>query len=156
METTKQIIEINGIKMEVDLREARCVETYKVGDKVKVLKKNYSGYSSFPGVIIGFDGFAQLPTINIAYFERDYNSAKISFLSLNNESKEVEICPMAGEEAFLEKGEVLRQLDKEISKHEADIEDLKARRAYFIEKFGAYFEALVSPTTDDSPKESLQ
>ena len=33
----KRLVEINGIKMEVDMRSARRVDTFKVGDNVKVL-----------------------------------------------------------------------------------------------------------------------
>ena len=32
----KRIIDINGMKMEVDLRTAKRIDTFKVGDNVKV------------------------------------------------------------------------------------------------------------------------
>ena len=38
----KRIIEVNGIKMEVDLRNAKRIDQFKVGDSVKVLVKSYS------------------------------------------------------------------------------------------------------------------
>ena len=34
-------IEINGVKLEIDLRTAKRVDTFKIGDNVKVLKKEY-------------------------------------------------------------------------------------------------------------------
>lgn len=49
---TKRIIEINGVKLEIDTREAVSIDTVKVGDPVKVLIKDYSSYKSFPGVVI--------------------------------------------------------------------------------------------------------
>lgn len=59
----KTIVEINGIKLEVDLRTAKRVEEYKVGDMVKVLKKEYGdSYKSYAGMIVGFDAFVALPT----------------------------------------------------------------------------------------------
>lgn len=36
MEENKKIIEVNGIKMEIDLREAKIINNYKVGDSVKL------------------------------------------------------------------------------------------------------------------------
>lgn len=42
MEEYKKIVEINGIKMEVDMRHAKTIDTYKIGDRVKVLVKQYS------------------------------------------------------------------------------------------------------------------
>ena len=74
-DTGKRVVEINGVKMEVDLRSATTqeVNTYKVGDQVKVLIKDYSSWKDYPGTIVGFDNFKQRPTIIIAYLER-YNS----------------------------------------------------------------------------------
>ena len=39
----KRIIDINGMKMEVDLRTAKRIDTFKVGDNVKVLATEYNG-----------------------------------------------------------------------------------------------------------------
>ena len=45
MTDEKTIVEINGIKMEVDLRHATRVEEFKIGSKVKVLKKQYENHN---------------------------------------------------------------------------------------------------------------
>ena len=45
-EDNKRIIEINGIKMEVDLRNAKRIDTFKVGDPVKVLDMTYQPQKS--------------------------------------------------------------------------------------------------------------
>ena len=37
----KRIIEINGVKLEVDLSQARVVENYRIGDNVKILQNEY-------------------------------------------------------------------------------------------------------------------
>ena len=39
----KTMVEIDGVKMEVDLRTARRIDTFAVGDNVKVLCKDYNG-----------------------------------------------------------------------------------------------------------------
>ncbi|MHC4294732.1 MAG: hypothetical protein ACYSTL_04025, partial [Planctomycetota bacterium] len=51
-----RVVEINGVKLEVDLRHAKVIDQFRVGDRVKVLKKKYEKvYESHPGAIIGFD-----------------------------------------------------------------------------------------------------
>jgi hypothetical protein len=40
--TEKTIIEVSGVKLEVDLRQARRIEEIRIGDRVKVLTKDYS------------------------------------------------------------------------------------------------------------------
>jgi hypothetical protein len=53
-----RVVEINGIKVEVDLRTAKRVDSYSVGTPVKLLKQEYSDtYTTYTGVIIGFDEF---------------------------------------------------------------------------------------------------
>ena len=46
-EDQKRIIEVNGVKLEVDMRYARKIEELRVGSRVKVLIKNYSRYSVY-------------------------------------------------------------------------------------------------------------
>jgi hypothetical protein len=36
MEENKRIVEIDGVKIEVDLRSAKRIDTFRVGDNVKV------------------------------------------------------------------------------------------------------------------------
>jgi hypothetical protein len=131
----KQIVEINGIKMEIDMRHAKVIENYKVGDNVKVLIKNYSGYESFPGVIIGFDDFHKLPTINVCYIQVSYSSAEVKFVSLNSETKDIEIVHMAPHEKVLDKSRALDYLNNCIKEAEAKTDDLKRKRNYFLEKY---------------------
>ena len=37
----KQIVEINGVKFEVDMSSAKIISEYKIGDKINVLVKDY-------------------------------------------------------------------------------------------------------------------
>ncbi|MDH7956462.1 hypothetical protein [Listeria monocytogenes] len=48
----KRMVEINGIKMEIDMRTAVRVDEFKVGDNIKVLDKNYSNQKIHDGVIV--------------------------------------------------------------------------------------------------------
>ena len=53
MATETQVIEINGVKLEVDMRYAKRVDLLRIGSRVKVLVKTYSEYKIYPGVKIG-------------------------------------------------------------------------------------------------------
>ena len=41
-EDNKRIVEIDGVKIEVDLRKAKRVDSFQVGDNVKILEKKYN------------------------------------------------------------------------------------------------------------------
>jgi hypothetical protein len=86
-----RVIEINGIKMEIDLRTAKRIDNLKVGDRVKVLIKEYTSYKVHPGTIIGFEPFEKLPTIIIAYMETTYSSASVKFLYYNAKTEDTEV-----------------------------------------------------------------
>jgi hypothetical protein len=134
-----RIVEIGGVKMEVDMRYAKNIEMYHVGDKVKVLVKEYSNYKSYAGIIVGFDNFQALPTIVLAYLEPGYSETNIKFVYLNAETKDVELCPMVNDEILFSKDNALSQFDNAILKVEGELEALRNKRAYFVEAFGKAF-----------------
>ena len=133
METTesKRIIEVNGVKMEIDLRNAKVVENYKVGDYVKILIKGYSDYKSYVGNIIGFDNFDKHPTIIIAYLKNEYGSATIEFVHYNSESKDVELTSLNEWDIPLTKSSVIENFNKEILKKEQELNELKNKADVF-------------------------
>lgn len=139
----KKIIEINGIKMEVDMRTATTtqVNTYKVGDQIKILVKDYSTYKSYPGVIVGFDNYEKLPTIVVVYLDMGYGEANIKMAYINEESKDnYELVKAEYDVPPFEKDSVIEKLDREITSTEQKLIDLKTKRQYFIDKFNNYFE----------------
>jgi hypothetical protein len=140
MENTKRIIEINGVKMEIDLRNATVVENYKVGETIKLLRKDYSSYSSHAGVIVGFDEFKEHPTIVIAYLEIGYDRADIKFAYYNSESKDLEICKIQSWDIPYSKQTVIDKIDREIAKKEQEVIELQTKKNVFLELFGKYFE----------------
>lgn len=135
----KRIVEINGVKLEIDLSQARVVENYRVGDNVKVLIKSYTDYKSYPGVIVGFDNFEKLPTIIIAYLEMSYNAAEIKFVHFNSATKETELCPMVGKEVPFAKERVIEMMNRQIENKETELGDLKRKKEFFLAEFGSYF-----------------
>lgn len=139
----KQIVEINGIKLEIDMRYAKKIEHYKVGDNVKVLIKKYSdSYENFPGVIVGFDQFDKLPTIIVCYVELSYNTAEIKFININANTKEIEIVHMQDHEKHIDKNKAIDLLDRMVLKAESDLSEIMRKRNYFLEKFDQNFNIL--------------
>ncbi len=137
----KTIVEINGVKMEVDLRHATIVhENLHVGSKVKVLaKSDYSGPQVWPGVIVGFEPFPSLPTIIVAYMDTSY-SGGLKFAHINSKSADKwELVPSVDDELPLAKGDVLSRFDLDIEKKQAELGELNAKRAFFLRHFNAYF-----------------
>lgn len=142
MSNEKRIIEINGVKLEVDLSTARKVDEFKVGDNVKVLKKSYNSYKVCPDVIIEFVNFKSLPTIVIAILENEY-SPQIEFVYYNAELEGVEVVLTCEHELILEKNSVLQKMEREIEKKQAEIADIVAKKQYFLKHFDKHFSTFV-------------
>lgn len=136
----KRIIEINGVKLEIDLRTAKRVDQFRVGDPVKVLLKTYSGYSSHLGMIVGFDEFKDHPTVIIAYIKSEYSSATIDFVYFNSESKDVEVCPVNEWDVPYSKQDIIDRMDREADKKREEIRQIEEKKSYFLNMFGKYFE----------------
>jgi hypothetical protein len=143
MEETKRIIEINGVKMEIDLRNAKRLDTFRVGDPVKVLVKEYSGYSSNLGVIVGFDEYNKLPTIIVAYIKSEYSSAEIKFAYIHAEAKDIEICAINEWDIPYSKSDIISKMDREINKKEEELRELSEKKRYFLNAFGKLFDGKI-------------
>lgn len=136
----EQFHEIKGKKFIIhsDPKMER-IEEYRVGDQVMVLKKQYDDYKTFPGVIVGFHEFAAMPTVQIAYLNVEYSTAKVEFLAFNAKTKDSEFCRYTGDDLPYGKARVMDLLNGEVEKKEQEVRDLKHKRAYFLECFGRYF-----------------
>jgi len=135
----EKLIEVSGVKLEVDLREAKTIESFKVGDNVKVLTEKYNNeFEVNPGVIVGFEQFENLPTIVIAYIDGEYNP-DLKFIYLNNQSKKTEIVHANKEDMSFEKSEIIEKLNKKIEEKKLEIKDLESKMAYFLKYFNKYF-----------------
>ena len=135
----KEIVEVNGIKIEVDMDTARRVEHYRIGDKVKLLKKEYQAYRSYPGIIVGFDAFKERPTIVVCYLDVSYSETKVAFAYINSETEDIEMAPMLNAEADLDKADAVGKLDSAINTKQAEVDELKRKRAYFLDNFNKHF-----------------
>lgn len=144
METeTKKIIEINGIKMEIDLRSAtlKQLDTFKVGDPVKVLIKKYENdYISHAGVIIGFDNYSTNPTILVMYVDESYSEKALQMLYINQANKDNQIVHAHEDDILFSKETVLSKLNREIDKAKVALEDAEQRKDLFYKYFNKVIE----------------
>ena len=134
-------IEINGIKVEVDLRTCKRIDTFKIGDNVKVLKKQYGEeYNVYSGVIVDFVNFKERPALVVAYFENSYSGVNIKFETITKDSKDIEIAPCLPHEMKLNKDRVVDKFDIEIAAKEREADELRQKKQYFIDNFEKFFE----------------
>jgi hypothetical protein len=139
--TQKQIIEINGVKMEVDMRHAKRIEHLAIGSRVKCLIKGYGAeYKVLPGVIVGFEPFQNLPSIVVAYLDTDYSSASIKFKSYNAQCSDFEIVADVDNNALeVNKTDILNKFDRELERKRLEMEEIEQKRDFFTKTFGVYF-----------------
>ena len=133
-------IEIDGVKVAVDMRTVKKIDVYRVGDNVKVLKKSYDNYHTYSGVIVDFVNFKELPAIVVAYFVQDYSSTSIEFVTITKDTKDIEIAPCLPHELSINKNRVIDKFNYEIEQQQHKVDELKAKRDYFLENFGKFFE----------------
>lgn len=132
-----KIVEINGIKMVIDERTATVqrVDTFKVGDPVKLLYKSYSNFEVKFGVIAGFDMFKARPTITVAYL--DFNELKFIYIHKDSEH---EMLAVESHDMVMEKTWILDRMQEKITKAEQELNELKNKKIYFEKHFGKYFQ----------------
>lgn len=142
MSDTKTIIEVNGVKLEVDLRTARRVDELRVGSRVKCLVKKYDSYDVYPGVIVGFDPFQVRPSITVAYLELDYGGAGLKFKTFNQDTKDFEIvAAIDNDQLEVNKANIIEKMDREAEKKRMELEEIEQRKQFFLDNFKAYFVA---------------
>lgn len=136
----RRIVEINGVKIEVDMRTAKRVDSFRVGDNVKVLDKDYNGYKVKPGIIVDFAEFSELPTMVIAVFEEGSwsSSPSISFIHYNEktaEERHIEIVMSSEDEIKVSRDSVVEKFEREIQKKKNEWQDLQNQLEYFKKHF---------------------
>ena len=134
-----RIVEINGVKMEVDLREAKTVDTYRVGDHVKVLVAEYAdSMKAHAGAIIGFDNFKSKPTIVVAYLDAQYGKAEVKLAYIFEGSK-TEIVHASDGDVPFSKAQVLELLDRDVAAKQKALDESHWHKERFEAWFGRHF-----------------
>ena len=133
----KRIIEVNGVKLEVDMRYAKRIDEFRVGDTVKVLDKRNGRNDLRTGVITDFANFKELPTIMVAIYKAgDYWSAPtIEFIPYNSDTEDVEIVGVSAEEVMVSKDTIIDRFNDDIKKKKNELNDLIMKRDTFIRYF---------------------
>lgn len=141
MEEQTTIIEINGVKLEVDLRTAKRVDNLRIGDRVKCLVKGYGGaMSTHAGVVVGFEPFPSLPSIVVAYLDTGYSSGTLKFQTFNAETKDFEVISDLDNNALeVDRTHILAQFERDADRKRQELQDIEAKKAYFLAHFGRYF-----------------
>lgn len=142
-EETRRTVEINGIKLDVDLRTAVRVETLRIGDRVRVLVKGYSGFNVHPGVVVAFEPFQKLPTIQVAYI----SGSSLEIKAINEETKDFELVPALDDTLMLEREHVVEMMNREITRKEVELDESRRKLDYFQRMFGRWFESEHAPDT---------
>lgn len=135
----KRIVEIDGVKIEVDLRSAKRIDTFRVGDNVKVLCKDYNNqFKVKPGIITDFANFKEKPTIVVAVFNEGSwsSSPSIEFIHIYEGMEDkFEIVYTSDEDLRLTKDGVIEKFEREIQKKRNEAQDLQNQLEYFKKHF---------------------
>jgi hypothetical protein len=143
-EENKRIVEIDGVKLEVDLRTAKVVDRYRIGDPVRVLHPG-TGYGTGvkPGVIIGFCVFDKNPAIEILELDADYSGATFKLITIvSGQDNPVQIAPYDRYSGLFSQTDIVTRFDREIQKKELELADLKLKKKYFISDFMKAFQQI--------------
>ena len=137
-----QTVTIGEMKVAISANKAQTIHTYTVGDRVKVLVKDYSDYSVYYGVICAFDNFKNLPSITVCYIENKFGKGEMKFASINSQTAEkIEMVPCTHEDKIdVEKGDILERMQAEKDKKQSEIDDIDRKMRYFDKMFGTWFE----------------
>ncbi len=141
MSTEKRIIEVSGVKLEVDMTQAKRIDTFRVGSPIKLLKKElYSTrYETFPGVIVGFTNFKEQPAIDVLYISDGYGTPTVKFIAVTENSEEIEIAHLSPYEIVLDRDTIGERLDRDVESKLREYEVALARRDTFHKHFGEAF-----------------
>lgn len=154
MDSQKTVIEVNGVKLEVDLRLAKRVDELRVGDRVKVLvSEGYSekSHKVYPGTVVGFEPFKALPTVIVAYLKTDWMTVGVQFVYFNAETKDTEIIKAIDDDQLdVNRADIVQQFDRDIQKKRDELADMQRKRDFFLANFKAYWPemALVDATAE--------
>jgi hypothetical protein len=143
-EENKRIVEIDGVKLEVDLRTAKKIDHYKIGDPVRVLVPDSSYERVKAGVIVGFCEFEKNPQIEILVLSEEYNGVNFKIVTYpSSGNKPIEICPFDRYQGLFSQTDIVTRFDREIQKKELELADLKLKKEYFINDFAKAFDRVV-------------
>ena len=144
-------IEVNGMLMEFD-EKLLLKQEIKVGDNVQVLKKSYSSWECYAGVVTQLLPFKDKPAMEIMYLENSYSSCEIKkIIIVQGSAGEDTPRVVKMDDKFLPftKERCVDLLQKEITKKENDLEEAKLKLEYFQTYFNRYFSEIPHTATEE-------
>lgn len=126
-----QIIEVGGTKIEIDFSQVRKIETFKIGDTIKIFKKKYSDWKIYPAIITGFAKSEEMAGIEITYLEIDYSTAKLMCDIVTEESKDIVLATITSNEKYMTFDNVSEMLARDIDKREMELAEAKSKLTFF-------------------------
>lgn len=137
----KTIIEVNGVKLEVDMRYARRIEELRIGSPVKLLDKGaYANQKVMPGVVIGFEPFKDLPTILVAYLADEWNNANIKVVSINAKQENYDMIAAVDPDFAVDRASIVQKFNRMIEGKQREIDVIEEQKRYFETNFAAFWE----------------
>lgn len=137
---------IQGTHFEISRAPEQPPVTFvRIGDRVKIMKKTYDNkYQSYPGIVVSFDNFKDLPTFNIVYVDAQYNSCNIIMVAYNESTTDYKVCfvPNDSKELDIDKTMILKYFEKAIETKKNELSDLMYKMSYFEKNFGKFFGGL--------------
>lgn len=137
-------IEVNGMLMEFD-EKLLLKQEIRVGDNVQVLKKIYSSWECYAGVVTQLLPFKDKPAMEIMYLESSYMSCEIKKIIIVQGAEGEDIPRVVKmDDKFLPftKERCVDLLQKDIIKKENELNEAKLKLEYFQTYFNHYFEQI--------------
>lgn len=138
-------IEVNGMLMEFD-EKLLLKQEIRVGDNVQVLKKDYSSWNCFAGVVTQLLPFKDKPAMEIMYLENSYSSCEIKKLVIVQGTEEKDaprVVKMDDKFLPFTKDRCIDLLQKNVTQKEHELNDAKLKLEYFETYFHHYFDEIV-------------
>lgn len=105
----------------------------QIGDRVKIkIKSGYSSDGTYTGIIVGFEPFRSGPAVIIAYVSMDYIGAELKFLSVSDNSKDVEIIKATDADlARIDVPTMRAKLHVAVQRKQEELDSLQKRIEFF-------------------------
>lgn len=128
-------MEINGIKLEADLREAKRIDSVTIGDNVEVYIDDCGLCDVRHGIITDVSLYGENVILVIATLVYDQNNLpQIDFIRISN-GDGCKIMKVDGEELCMTKSGLLEIFELEIQKRKDEALELEKRLCFFKENF---------------------
>lgn len=145
-------IEVNGMLMEFD-EKVLLKQEIRVGDNVQVLKKGYSSWDCYAGVVTQLLPFKDKPAMEVMYLENTYSDCSIKKLVIVGGEDQSTDAPrlVKMDDKFLPftKERCVDILQKDITKKENELQDAKLKLEYFESYFNKYFDEIPQPKEEN-------